>query len=374
FIVFEEIDEFGRVCLEEKQELFTNNPNELNFVIAPGMKCNYKCKYCFQKNLDLTGVMTPEIAVDTAEYICKQLQSRPSVRKLNITWFGGEPLLFVDIIEIISRKLIKYTEQNGIGYYSIINTNGRLLDENTLTAIRDCCVNVAQITLDGTRNIYCENKGVTPKDFDCVIDNIKHSAEIIKIFIRLNIPNNEANEAITITDYLFTECNLLGKIGIHFSFVRDHSLPNESAQQAYVNYIDNYFLWANHVIEHYGKSHFFGEWPKRVSMNCSRVKTSNGCIGSHGELFRCLHDFGNVSKKIGDIWNGKYYNETDFSYYTTIDTPQRHKCSQCKYLPIHMGECKDFSLIGYSGFDCESYAKLKFKLKLFKAGIYDKLI
>ena len=47
FIVYESIDEYGRVCLQEKQEMFSYNVSQLSFVIALGMGCNYNCSYCF---------------------------------------------------------------------------------------------------------------------------------------------------------------------------------------------------------------------------------------------------------------------------------------------------------------------------------------
>ena len=48
FIVYEQLDEFGRVCMEEKQAYFTPNPDYVEILIILGMGCNCKCNYCFQ--------------------------------------------------------------------------------------------------------------------------------------------------------------------------------------------------------------------------------------------------------------------------------------------------------------------------------------
>ena len=203
FIVYEKLDEFGRVRLQEKQALFSHNTREMSIVIAPGMGCNYNCSYCFESSSDKSGVMSPEIAEEVADYICRQTHSIHNLRQLDIQWFGGEPLLYFNVIEIISTKLMEHTQQNNIKYSAGIVTNGKFLDANMLPKLQKCGIEKIQVTLDGIRDIYCRSKGASSNDFDCVIENILHASDKIKLSIRLNIPDNDIKGAIAITDYLF---------------------------------------------------------------------------------------------------------------------------------------------------------------------------
>lgn len=371
FIVYEQIDEFGRICLQEKQSLFTCNPTSISFVIALGMTCNYNCGYCFQAAADKSKAMTTDTAEKVAEYICQQLDENLNIRNLRITWFGGEPLLHTNLIDIISRKIIKYTLQNDISFHAHIITNGRFLDKNTLLLLKECYIKTAQITVDGTRDLYCNSKGASSDDFDSVIENICFSAERIKLSIRLNIPNNDAKEAIAITDYLLTQRELLGKVHVYFAYVCDYSLSPKVSQQAYANHVQNYFEWINHIIEHYDMSEV-----KKLILNrgrkttsCGLIETHNACIGPQGELYKCEHCFGNNSLIIGNIWQGRFFNEAETVYYTTIDDSSKDKCSGCEYLPMCMGDCANDYVSGFVRFDCETRKRLFLKLKLLEVGV-----
>jgi len=368
FIVYEQIDEIGRICLQEKQELFTKNPRALTIIIVPGMQCNYSCDYCFEANSDKSGVMTSETALDVATYICQKLSSNPNIQELRIMWFGGEPLLYVNIMETISRKVIAYTQMNNIIYRARITTNGRFLTQDTLTLLKELSIEWAQITVDGTSSSYCKSKGASPEDYKCVIENICNAAGKIGISIRLNIFDSDANEAIAITDYLLKECNLLGKIHIYFTQVCDYLSPQEISRHAYVTYANNYLIWLEHIITHYGTKSVKILTPKQKNTSCGLIRASNTCIGPSGELYRCEHCFGDVSMISGSIYTGRYFNKADLSYYSTIN--MQSKCSKCEYVPICMGACANDCLRGFVRIDCETYKHIQFELKLMEGGVH----
>jgi len=369
FIVYEQLDEYGRVCLEEKQAVFTKEPTSILFAIAPGMGCNYSCSYCFEGSSDLTGVMTAEVANDVVEYICQQLHRNSNVKELHIRWFGGEPLLFFDIVETISRKVIAYTQQNSIKYSASIFTNGRYLDSKAVALLRELCIGRTQITVDGMSETYCNSKGASCEDFHVVIDNIRCAAEKIRICIRINIPGNDATEAIKITDYLLSQCNLKGKVKIYFAYVCDYSLHLTAAHEEFRNYVHNFFTWVDHVVEHYGITEAKSILPKRLISSCTLIKTSNACIGPRGELCKCEHCFGNDAMTIGNIWMGRFFNDAELMYCSTVGDHTNKACSLCDYLPVCMGGCANDRLKGVVKFDCESNKLFMFKLKLLEGGV-----
>ena len=373
FIVHNQINEFNRVCSQEKQGLLLRNAEEIKASILLGMTCNYHCHYCFEKaaitcSSKQLPQMTPEIADKITEYICQQLKNNQTVKKLKILWFGGEPLLYKSVLKHISRKIMAFTQHHNITYSGDIVTNGRFLDKNTLIELQELGVDEGQITLDGTQEVYCKSKGASSEDFDYVIENICQAAEKIALLIRLNIPDNDANEAIAITDYLYGHKNLLGKVRVYFAFVKDYSLPPSTARQAYVKFTQNYSHWLNHVIEHYGASNVAIRFPIRKSTSCGSIRERNFCIDSSGNLYKCERRFGDDTRITGDIWNGGYYNDTHLAYLSTVDSPLKNECSQCSYLPICMGGCANDFVVGYDGFDCDAYKRLQFKLKLLEGG------
>ena len=370
FAVHEQIDEYRRVYFQERQAMFNQNANQVGFVIAPGLGCNYNCGYCFEANSNLNGVMTPEIAEDTAEYICKQLKNNVNARELKISWFGGEPLLYLDKIETISRRIIEYSQQNNLAYEASIITNGRYLDANTLSKLKELRIEKAQVTVDGTQNVYCISKGASPDDFHHVMDNIRYAADKIKLSIRLNIPDNDVNEAVAITEYLLSQNDPQDKTRVYMAFVRDYSLSAEAADQSYSNFVHNYTQWLDRCLEVYKDPIKSGlVLPRQVSTSCGLIRAHNSCIGPLGELYKCEHCFGIDSMITGDIWRGRYYNEAELAFCSTIDTPAKSQCRQCEYLPICMGGCANDRVYGLVNPDCEAYKRLQFKLKLLEGGV-----
>ena len=370
FIVYEKLDELGRVCMEEKQAYYATNADEMVVAIVPGMGCNCRCSYCFQStqaSLERTGVMTPEVAIEVGKYICQQLNNNPNTKELFITWFGGEPLLYLDIIEIISRIVIEYTQAQNIKYAAGIPTNGQLLDPAAFEKLQELQVTEIQITFDGMRDTHCVSKGVSAEDFDRVLNNLFYIAEKIRPLVRLNIPKNDLDEAIAITDFLLSQHNLLNKAFINFSYVCNYSQPREIAQKSYVDYMKNYLQWIDYFVDRYGVSH--RPYPERIKQYCGRISVSNFCIGPRGELHRCLHCIGDKTKIIGDIWNGFFYNIADALFFSAVDSSLKKECPHCSYLPICMGACVKDRIKGYVRHDCESDKQLWIKLKLLSIGV-----
>lgn len=376
FIVFEQLDEYERVCLEEKLALYSPLYEFLAYVIAPGTGCNYSCPYCFEANSDLTRVMSPEIAVEVADYICQQYQYNKNVKEINILWFGGEPLLYMDIIEIISRKIMAFAQQNNLEYTARMVTNGRYLDEGNFALLQELGLKKIQITIDGTCDAYCKGKGASPDDFDAVIKNICDVSEKMLVNVRLNIPDNDVSEAIAVTDYLFSELGLLGKINLNFAYVCDYSLPPDAARQRFVDYVKNYGKWTDYLLERYSEkvANKVYRPDKRRPISCSLIKAAyNACIGPHGEMYKCEHSFGNDSMIAGDIWHGKYYNKAETAYYVTIDHPSKSKCQNCKHLPVCMGGCQNDNVNKFENFDCEALKSFQLKLKLMEGGVFSEI-
>ena len=368
FIVYEQLDEFGRVCMEEKQAYFTPNPDYVEILIILGMGCNCKCSYCFQATqaADRSGIMTPETAEKVAEYVCTQLKNNRNAKKLYIMWFGGEPLLYLDTMEFISNKLIEYTKQNNIEYSAGVPTNGLLLSEKNLAKLQELQVKEIQICLDGTRDLHCKSKGVSPKGFDRIVDNICRVVEETRFMIRLNIPNNDFNEVVAIADYLYIQRDLLGKVYLNFAYLCDYTLSPDDSLKAYQNYIHNFSLWVDYLYERYGLR---VARPERIQKLCYRASVSRSCIGHDGKLYVCLHYVGNETKVMGNIWQGRFFNEAEFVFYPTIDSPARKKCFHCEYLPVCMGECIKDCMTGIVRRDCKLDKQLWLKLKLLEGGV-----
>ena len=115
----------------------------ISLSVATTMSCNLRCPYCFEE-----GNKSPEFMHDdVADAIVKYLVSKKS-HNINITWFGGEPLMNFKVIERISNSLKK----NDVRYAASIITNGTLFTRGMIEKLDEYSIKSVQITLDGKQS------------------------------------------------------------------------------------------------------------------------------------------------------------------------------------------------------------------------------
>ncbi len=74
--------------------------------------------------------MSDKVENEIIKYIQNNIESNNQINKLNITWFGGEPLLCIDKIVRMTEKINNIALKNNIfTSYSIV-ANGVLLNND----------------------------------------------------------------------------------------------------------------------------------------------------------------------------------------------------------------------------------------------------
>jgi uncharacterized protein len=126
----------------------------LELIILPTEQCNFRCIYCYE---DFSiGRMQPQTIAGIKAILEKRC---PNLSYLNLSWFGGEPLVAKDIILDISgyamSLLSKYPH---LHYSGNMITNGYLLDISTASALANVGVTKYQISLDGPREIHDKSR------------------------------------------------------------------------------------------------------------------------------------------------------------------------------------------------------------------------
>ena len=96
----------------------------LFLTIAPTMDCNFACPYCYENRRK--GKMSKEVQDALIKYVEETVTS--GVTNIDISWYGGEPLLCVDIVESLSKRLTKVANDNKCNLKMHMVTNGYLLN------------------------------------------------------------------------------------------------------------------------------------------------------------------------------------------------------------------------------------------------------
>ena len=113
FITDDTIDEFK--IADTYLEMQLNQRKTLCITIMPTEDCNFRCVYCYETHKE--GSMDEMTITNTIKYIKERI---PEINALSIAWFGGEPLLELDIIKRISQELIKECKKYHVLYHAFM--------------------------------------------------------------------------------------------------------------------------------------------------------------------------------------------------------------------------------------------------------------
>ena len=171
--------------LFEKQILTSLDERILSLILFPTEKCNFRCSYCYEDyNI---GKMSKQ----TTNGIKKLISNRfNDLQLLDISWFGGEPLLGKDIIYDISDFILK-NKPSSLNYTSNMTTNGYLLNETVFKKLIEYNIKYYQISLDGDKDMHNESRILAngKPTFDKIWENITmmhHSDYDFNLMIRIH--------------------------------------------------------------------------------------------------------------------------------------------------------------------------------------------
>ena len=217
------------------------------YTIVTTTGCNARCFYCFEKGTKPVN-MTMETAEKVAQYI---INHRGEHEKVQIDWFGGEPLYNFKVMDRICTRLIEH----GVQFFSHIVTNGFLLSEKKIEkAVQLWHLDYAVITLDGTEQNYNRIKAfIHPNEaspFQRVLTNIgmlMNAGIHVKVRLHVSLDNvQDIQELMRILAERFAGSNLISLQILHlFELVGPEARILSSEERAKL-------VREIHRLKHYG--------------------------------------------------------------------------------------------------------------------------
>jgi uncharacterized protein len=128
------------------------NPNHLELRLFATEKCNFRCVYCYE-DFEL-GRMEKWVRDGIKNLMAQRCAT--GLRSLYVSWFGGEPLMALEVIEDIEayRQILRQQYPDLLLARSGITTNGYLLTPDVLSKLVGLGVQEYQITLDGSPTFH----------------------------------------------------------------------------------------------------------------------------------------------------------------------------------------------------------------------------
>ncbi len=195
------------------QAFATSSSRSLNLIVMPTEKCNFRCTYCYEDFVQ--GKMAPRMRTAVKALARARVGS---LDRMSIEWFGGEPLLALDVIEDILPEISEVCQQSSCKLSSSMTTNGYLLKPETARQLLDWGIDSFQITLDGPREFHDErrrlNKGKnvashdTKGTFDVIWGNVRSLLAQRRIFNLILRTNYDLESLPAMTGWIDTIAEL----------------------------------------------------------------------------------------------------------------------------------------------------------------------
>ena len=344
--------EKGILVPKELDEMLTVNrlyyeaamDSKVRIIVMPTEQCNFRCKYCYETYQK--GRMSEESQLSLLKFIQRQISF---TSKLQLSWFGGEPLEAVDIVYRIMTNVNRMTQKNSVQLTSDMTTNGYNLDAETFEKLYSLNVRTYQITLDGLEDQHNKQRVLKNGEgtFKKIVDNllyIKNNYEKYKfasVSVRVNM-NREILENLP---------NFIDFYRANFGNDRRFSLaltPINDMGGDVVKEIKNQFIDTSEIYNALNKMNIYEDPSIQISnimrafspadAICYASKKNTYVIGSDLSIYKCTVHFSMKENKIGTLCsNGEpvineLYNQKWFVNYKFKDI-----CKTCFMLPCCFG-------------------------------------
>lgn len=336
------------------QEKIQGAHDLLHVTLVLTMACNLRCPYCFEKEmLDNSRKMSRETADEIIAWIKKRMESTQA-QQLEVTYFGGEPLMNKEILYHISSQLKDYSQGKNIHYEGGMISNGVLMSPEVSQQLRKVGLTWVKITLDGEKSqhdltrISAKGKG----SFDKIWFNLEHCNDQL-----------EGEEPLTILlggnfsdESFYSFYNLIGEIAesnfrsylgpINFKPIQDFTMKDNSEGKKCGGACSTKCFDDNNT----RKMILLRNALKAADLEpvdhlnlgpCDFFRGDSFSIGLDGSIYTCPADFDIAEHAVGHVSKAKTLPEHKIQHEQWFAVKAwTEECYNCSFLPVCVGGCQ----------------------------------
>jgi uncharacterized protein len=335
FLVSQSIDEIERIKVYFQEVRYSTT--RLRVLVAPTLACNLRCTYCFERSVHDSAAMR-RMSFDTADAVCAFLdQACEGKENVVVNWFGGEPLIRMDVIGRISEHLLRRLEKSQIPYLGQLTTNGVLLTREVVRKLRAWKVEECQLTVDvpGRNKLDARGRPV----LDRQLDRTAEAAERLRIKLRINVSQDDEAEFDALYAALVARGLQKTLDRVHMTLV----LPTECGGETR----------AGSTLErHASPAMFRRERAKMRSLGlplrppvptsskpCGATCVDQLLIDPQGLLYKCPNDLGMPERAYASVLPDRPVQPRNLLPWLTYDWFSHEECRACPLLPRCAGGC-----------------------------------
>lgn len=312
----------------EQYNLYTYYANKYvsgkpHLTITPTMECNARCFYCYEN-----GVKCGRMNNEKCQDIINFLKTLDCSQGIELTWFGGEPLLNQEWMDYFSDCL----EKAEIEYSAFMITNGSRIDDSVINKMKNKWkIHDVQITIDGCYEEYAIRKSYVDENDSVYYKIIKIIGKLadngINVQIRMNIDKRNRASVLHAVEDIANLYKEKSKVKCYPAFLA--GVNNPLTEREKIEFIKQ-------MIEAAQGKFDINECLYRLPRTkaCYYNQKEAVSVDVNGNVYMCEHMLGHEEKSMGNICDKLKLPERELS-------GRREECQKCVFLPKCQGGCWD---------------------------------
>lgn len=275
--------------------------------IMPTEKCNFRCTYCYEKFEK--GRMRPGLVDGVRKFLTAEVGKYESY---NLAWFGGEPLLQVQIVSSVSQHFREVQASAGVRGTISITTNGSRLDSRVVAEMSRARIDLYHISVDGPRETHNrQRRSLNRSDtYGLVLDNVQRVLEesSAHVIFRMNLRAGDGDVSQRYQDWFAGEIEPRFRafgVRIHFHPVAIWEASTTAVDGICLSEIEKFRTWfdlkrrISETLGHSALDELLKETSRVGALACYAGKPNHYVVGADGSLYKCTVAFDLPENRVG---------------------------------------------------------------------------
>ncbi len=322
-------------------------------IVVLNLDCNLACVYCFEGSRKGKYFLSKQTADDFHEFISNRIDGKEEV---DITFYGGEPLLSFDMIGNISERIKSLADDLRISYRFSLITNGTLLTRRVVEQLKPLGMKSASVTLDGPRESHNHSrpfKSGAGSSFDTVLRNLQEVWDLTDVHVGGNFTRTNYQAFPGLLDSLIQS----GLGPDRIASVRFDAVFNEGKEFSpdfrggCLSINEPWLAEAGTFLRKQILLHGFRAEEVQPAV-CMIERPDLLVVNWDGGLYKCTGLIGRSEYCVGTLKTGM----GDYAVTHNLGHWKNEECLACCYLPLCFGGCRYLKLIrdgNMQGLDCK---------------------
>lgn len=322
-------------------------------IVVLNLDCNLACPYCYEDMFRGKHYMSPETAGLLVETICRDriTQGQP----VRLTFYGGEPLLSLDLIRAISRPLRETAREQGVPFSFSLVTNGTLLNRACAEELVALGLSGAKITIDGPAELHNQSRPYVSGrgSFEAIMHNVRDIYDIVPLQLGGNYTRDNYREFPHMLDNLLAR----GIDPVRVGTVLFTPVVPKAGERGVTDFNTgcacSYEPWLLEAGIYLRDETLKRGFPVlKPKLSACMVELENDLVISYdGSFYKCPAFMAYPELRIGSLMEGV----GDYRESHNMDLWKTDECLECAYLPLCFGGCRQMTLLRtgeINGVDC----------------------